>query len=51
MKEGQADTLPAIKKRPSKNEPAKMIQDTLMNHTFNFDDNFYDADNLKHSWY
>ena len=28
-----------------------MIRDTLMNHTFNLDDKFCDADDPKHSWY
>ena len=32
-------------------EAAKMIQNTLMNHTFNLDDTFCDTDDLKHPWY
>ena len=32
-------------------EAAKMIPDTLKNHTFNLDNKFCDADDLKHSWY
>lgn len=28
-----------------------MMRDTLINHTFKVDDKFYDADELKYSWY
>ena len=45
------DVINTLKNTDIVSEAAKMIRDTLINHTFNLDDKFCDADDLKHSWY
>ena len=45
------DVINTLRNTDIVSEAAKMIQNTLMNHTFNLNEKFCDSDDLKHSWY